>query len=90
MNAENIGIHIFPNPFDNKLTIELSLSKREKMSLSFWDVTGKQIATISDATYQPGKYDISLETEKYHLLPGVYFIKVKLEDNTLEQRVVKL
>jgi hypothetical protein len=67
----------------NRKTISLSywLTKSSKVSVSIYDVIGRQITTINYSQNQnPGKYRVNLPIVK-RLKPGVYFVVLNVSSN---------
>lgn len=64
----------YPNPFNPSTTIEFSLPESGHVSLSVFDISGKEISVISDKMYQPGTYKIEYNANK--LSSGIYFYKI--------------
>jgi hypothetical protein len=49
----------YPNPFNSSTQINFTLSKREKISLTIYDLTGKEvIKLINNQIYAPGEHTI--------------------------------
>lgn len=75
----------YPNPFNPTTTIEYSIPQSgfgiqnpqgsEFVTLTVYDILGKEIATIVDQRQAPGKYSVLFNAGK--LASGVYFYKLK-------------
>jgi len=75
---------VYPNPVTNyQLTINLNNSTTEKVSLSLYDMTGKQIYS-ADVSYSPS---IPISLPQY-LTKGLYFLKVKNGMNMVIKDIV--
>jgi len=84
LNENNI--HIFPNPAQNYLNIQLNNPLSKDLEIQFYDIVGKQIKSYSLKNVQPhNKIDIS------ELKSGVYFIKVGVgNDEFVFEKFVKM
>jgi hypothetical protein len=87
---ESNELHIYPNPFSSATTIEYTLENPSKVNIALMDVTGKQIGVFVDQNEVAGKYKFDINSEKYHLTPGVYFVKFMVNDKVLSRQVVKM
>lgn len=66
----------YPNPFNSRTVIMISLSSKEHLRLDLFDVSGKLIAPLADKTFNAGVTEMELNADKYRLSSGVYFIKM--------------
>lgn len=82
--ADN-NINVFPNPFNDRLTIKLYDGATEKPRAMLVDVTGKIMFEASFAVAS-NQYQITGLDE---LPSGVYFVKVFVNNNTYVQKVIK-
>jgi hypothetical protein len=87
---ESNELNIYPNPFSSATTIEYNLENASKVNIALMDVTGKQIGVIVDQNQVAGKYQFDINAEKFHLSPGVYFVKFMVNDKVLSRQVVKM
>lgn len=76
----------FPNPFNSATTIRYSLPKREQVSLTIYDILGREVETIVNARQLPGSYE-------YHWAPqsiasGVYFYRLISDEVQLQKKMV--
>ncbi len=80
---------IYPNPFSNSFTIELSIPQSESVTLFLTDLTGRMIQTIaSNQRFDEGIHAITLETGT--LGAGIYFCTLKKQSGLTEtKKVVK-
>ena len=84
------SLNIYPNPFKDKLIIQYSLVKDTRVSISMEDIFGKQIISLDDKYAQQGNYSMILDTEKYHIAPGIYFLKILLDGKATSKKIVKV
>lgn len=81
--------NIYPNPVNDKLTLQLNAAVSQQLSISVYDVTGKLMsATQNNAA--AGTLFITIDT---HTLPqGLYFLKVQMgkEQRMLEGKFMKI
>lgn len=74
---------IYPNPVNDKLTLQLNTTVSQQLSISVYDVTGKLMSATQNNAAAGIQY-ISVDT---HTLPqGLYFLKVQLSK---EQRLLE-
>jgi hypothetical protein len=67
-----------PNPFNPTTTIKYDLFEAAYVKLKVFDLIGKEIATLVDASQAPGQYSIEFDASKYsNLTSGIYFYKLE-------------
>jgi len=71
----------FPNPFSRSTTIRYQVSEEGPVSLSVYNLTGKEVARLVDEQKQAGNYEVILNAEE--LADGVYYYR--LQAGTLSQ-----
>jgi hypothetical protein len=72
-STHNATLHIYPNPANNKITIDAV----EVVEVKLFDVVGKQIFTTKQ-----NQIDVS------NFNDGVYFIQVQTKQNTTAQKII--
>ncbi len=77
----------YPNPFNPQTAITFSLNKNSVVSLTIYDITGKEILTLYDnANLNTGNYKAVLDFSKMSSLSsGVYFYTLKVFDEKSKQ-----
>ena len=81
--------NVFPNPFNAGATVEYSLDRKTSVTLELTDITGRQIVLTTNPCQLPGKYQFDINAEKYGLTPGVYILKVTLDNGFVNRHIVK-
>jgi hypothetical protein len=70
----------FPNPFNDRTTIQVSLTRAGNILLSVYDVTGRRVAVLQDGRLERGRNEIIWRgmIHNGNLLPsGVYFLRLE-------------
>lgn len=83
----NIFTNVFPNPFDEKLTIQYDVKMEGRVNISLTNSVGKEIATLFEGTPSAGTHQLNVNTKE--LKTGIYFIVVKNGDNIKTMTVIK-
>ena len=61
----------YPNPFNPATKITFSIPKKEFVSLKVFDMSGKEITTLTSGTIDAGSYQYNFNAE--NLSSGIYF-----------------
>ncbi len=67
-------VKVFPNPFNNTLTVELTSHDTHNIELHLLDICGKTVRSVFSGQIKPGKN--SFETDTRDLAEGNYIIKI--------------
>lgn len=68
-----------PNPFADKVTIKYGIFKTARVALEVFDLEGRSVAVLQEATLSPAKYEAVWEPSAY-LSSGTFFIALKVND----------
>ncbi|MBU0517971.1 T9SS type A sorting domain-containing protein [bacterium] len=76
----------YPNPFNPTTTLSFTLPTNQRVSLSVFDVSGRQIAQLVDGYRSAGSHEVTFDAS--HLASGVYFAQIQAGDNTSVQKLL--
>ena len=71
----------YPNPFSTSTWIPFHLSSSSNVVLEVFDMLGRRVATLANASYPAGDHRISFQADE--LPNGLYHYRMKLEGGTL-------
>jgi spore coat protein CotH len=69
-NNNILSLSVFPNPFNNKVTVEFYLENPEEVSVQFHNVYGQTVHGLSSQYFEEGKQSVTVNTS--YLSPGVW------------------
>jgi hypothetical protein len=85
---------VFPNPAIDRCTISYTLADRSQVTLRIYDVSGKEVRTLTESFEEPGLRKIEWNNRDNHgkkINPGVYFCKLTSDGSeALTRRMVIL
>lgn len=76
----------FPNPFNPSTTISYEIPASNFVSLKIYDMMGKEVANLVNATQEAGFYTVKFDASK--LASGVYFYKLQANDFTATKKLM--
>ncbi|NOQ70518.1 MAG: T9SS type A sorting domain-containing protein [Crocinitomix sp.] len=76
----------FPNPFDERTTINYELNTSEYVEISIADVSGKVIQTLKLGNQPAGKHELRLNASDY--AEGVYFYTFNVGNEQVTKRMI--
>ncbi|MFK8007476.1 MAG: S8 family serine peptidase [Saprospiraceae bacterium] len=80
-------VEIFPNPFSENIFVSFNLSKKSTIGIELVTVDGQ---VIFNTTSKKNQGTQSIEVSDLKILPqGVYFIKIKTDNNFIIKKIVK-
>jgi hypothetical protein len=80
LNEELLGVHVYPNPAKEKITIQTTRSSISKIEL--FNIVGSLVHSETRLKTANTSVDISAYT------PGLYSVRIYLEDGTTEVRKI--
>ena len=81
---------LYPNPFNEGLTVDIFTSRAGSIQFELWDMTGRR-QYESSRDIEPGNVQIILNDSRLNtVLPGIYLMRIILDGNLVStQRVIK-
>ncbi|MCB9286094.1 MAG: alkaline phosphatase D family protein [Lewinellaceae bacterium] len=81
-NKESVGekfavLALYPNPFQEQITLHYSLSEPAKVTISLYDNAGKEVRQMIDEQLPPGIY--SLQLDAGGLAEGAYIYHISVD-----------
>lgn len=76
----------YPNPFNPSTRISFSLPVDSKVSIKIYDLTGREVVTLTDGFRSAGSY--SVEFNASGLASGVYFYTIKANSFSETKRMI--
>lgn len=80
----------YPNPFNGSTIISYKLPKYEHVTLTVYDLLGKEIATLIDKEMNSGMHAIVFNPQHYNLASGVYLYSLKTSIQQISKQMVYL
>ncbi|MCF7823400.1 MAG: T9SS type A sorting domain-containing protein, partial [Candidatus Marinimicrobia bacterium] len=83
----------YPNPFNPLVNLGFRLEEAAEISLSIYDVQGREIATIVEGYYYSGNYSFQWDGSSSQgevMASGVYLVRLTSANNNQIQRVTLL
>ncbi|HPO56793.1 MAG TPA: T9SS type A sorting domain-containing protein, partial [Ignavibacteriaceae bacterium] len=90
MNPEGFYLYDpYPNPFNPETVISYQLPVNSKVTLTIYDILGKEVTKLVDKEQEAGKYQITFDAKRY--ASGVYICRIIAGDfvKTIKMSLVK-
>jgi hypothetical protein len=78
----------YPNPFNPSTKIDYSLTSKSNVSLKVYDMLGRQVANLVNATQEAGNHSINFNASK--LASGLYIYTLKSGNNVMSKKMMLL
>lgn len=82
-----------PNPFKNAVSLNFNLPKKERVTVSVYDVTGRLVRVLLNDVKEKGRYTISWDgrdSQRRFLPKGAYFVVLKTEKHRAIKQLLLL
>ena len=84
-NVHSLGQN-YPNPFENETNIPFTLWRAEKVNLTLFDVNGRMVKVLVNASKEAGKHTVSITAGS--LSKGIYFYRIQAGDFTDVKKLI--
>ena len=81
-------IKAYPNPFSDRINLELTVAKPGNISLDIYDLAGKNVQTNSFGRYSAGKYNITVDCSS--IPAGSYLIHINIAGTSAYSKIMKI
>ena len=78
----------YPNPFNPSTQIRYQISESGRVTLTVFDLLGREVRTLVDEQKQPGTYTVTFDGSG--LASGVYFYRLQAGSFTTTRKLVLL
>jgi hypothetical protein len=78
----------YPNPFNASTVIRFEIEKKSDVTLTIYDILGREVTTILNETKQPGFYDVRFDGSE--LSSGAYFYRLQAGEMVETKRMMLL
>jgi len=79
---------VTPNPFNQSLNISFTITGKEEVRLSVWNIRGEQVALLTEGEHLAGEYHYNWEAD--NCSSGLYFILLESDRGRFTQKAVLL
>jgi len=83
----------FPNPFNPQTTIRFTLTRRESVRISIFNILGQKVATLADREYDAGRHSVTWDGRDgsgRQAASGIYLYQIKSEQLTTSRKMILL
>ena len=78
----------YPNPFNPTTKIDFDVLKKGFVTVSVFDILGREVATLVSENLEPGKYSYTFKGD--NLASGIYFYRIKVNDFSAVKKMLLL
>lgn len=83
---QELSLRVYPNPGNAEFRLSYSLSRSSAVNLRLYDVTGREVATLTDRTESAGEYVVPWNAASQ--ASGIYFAVLSAGGATQMQKLV--
>jgi hypothetical protein len=80
----------YPNPFNPSTTIEFALDRSQHVKLEIFNLLGRKVTTLIDRELEVGYHQVTWDAKAHEAASGVYFYRLKGQDQTLSRKMLLL
>jgi hypothetical protein len=69
----NLSSKVYPNPFNDELTVSINLSMPSKIQVAIYDITGRRVGLVHSGNLAAGDHQFGWNSAQ----SGIYFVVVQ-------------
>ena len=88
MDEENVvsSLIVFPNPANSKVTLTINLSQSANVSISIYDVNGKEVVFVPEQWLDTGTHNQEVDVDE--LSQGLYVVKINTGNTFITKKLL--
>ena len=86
----NFDVAVFPNPYKGSTNIAYALAKYSTVRIDVYSSLGELVTTIVDEKQNAGSYKYSFNATKFGFAPGVYYLKLRLDNELITKMLIEV
>jgi len=90
ISENGFGLEIFPNPYQDKVNINLRLESASKVNITVYDLIGKRISILVDKFESAGEFNYTFSAKELGLATGTYLVKTRVNNKESTKKIVEL
>lgn len=83
---QSLNLNNFSNLVNNITTIRFELRKKSRVSLSVYDLLGRETANLINGQLKEGVHSVGLDASNYS--SGIYYYVLKVDDKLIKKKMV--
>jgi hypothetical protein len=87
-NLEDKVVLVYPNPFEDQLTVNMLIPIDSKVTVIAYDILGRGIK-LHEGKENKGKLSLLLNFDNSVAAPGTYLLKISVNDKIYQQKIIK-
>ncbi|MBW8050616.1 MAG: T9SS type A sorting domain-containing protein [Cytophagales bacterium] len=86
---EDNDFKVYPNPYSDKTQITYHLTKKATVTLEIFNIVGKKVKTLINEVKYKGEHQYFFSTKEFGYEPGVYILKLSVDDKIYTRRLME-
>ncbi len=87
ISDSHLSVQIYPNPFQEKTQIQISLLEESFLNIELFSLTGNKIKTLNNSFLHSGEHFFELSPND-NLEYGIYFLRITRDEQVITKRIV--
>lgn len=88
-NSSSVALSAFPNPYQTHATIQVELKEDAKIELGVFNILGEKVAELENTKVLKGNHFYQFSAKSRGLSSGIYFVKLKANDQTRTLKIIE-
>jgi len=88
-DLDDFALNVFPNPFRDELNIAFELGVTSDVTIRLMNAQGSRIAEFDKQSKESGRHEFTVSARNYSIEPGVYFVRMAVDDGSKVHYLVK-
>jgi len=86
--SEPLNVTVSPNPANGQCQLSLNARHQDQLSVKIYNMMGQELAELYQGKCDQGMNSITLQIDKSSFTPGLYFLKISLDNQQLTHKLI--
>jgi PKD repeat protein len=83
------NLSVYPNPFTDVANISYNLNEKQNVTVSVFDVLGRNVAELNYANQVAGNHTISLDESKFSSTSAIYMVRIQIGQDVITKQLMR-
>jgi hypothetical protein len=72
----SVSMHVYPNPFNDELTVSFNLEETSDINIEIFTINGRSVTQIRKESFPGGNHEIKWKATENQLKPGMFIVSI--------------
>ncbi len=87
--ASKFNLSVYPNPFDDAANISYNLTSTEDVTVTVYDLVGRNVAQVKHANQSAGNHTVKLDESTFKSTSSIYMVRIQIGEDVITKQLLR-